>query len=132
MRYEWDGELCHRIDLLDKAETLASHDDPVSRWLAAYVQGKALPLPNVAQAKTPFQARMRKALLNIPIGEVLSYGTLAKQLNTSPRALGQALGANPLAIMIPCHRIVAVSGLGGYHYGSAWKACLLQHESKSR
>jgi len=132
MRYEWDDELCHRIDLLDEAVALPSHDDPVSRWLAAYVQAKALPLPNLAGPKTPFQARMREALLKIPVGEVLSYGALAKQLNTSPRALGQALGANPLPIMIPCHRIVGASGLGGYHYGSAWKGCLLQHESQPR
>lgn len=63
---------------------------------------------------TPFQQRVWKALQGIPYGELLTYGQLAKQLNTSPRAIGNACRANPIPIIIPCHRIVGQKGLVGY------------------
>ncbi len=89
---------------------------------------RCLPLPAVAPAPTPFQAKLRQALLNIPTGETRTYGELAKQLNSSPRAIGQSLGANPLPILVPCHRVVAVNGLGGFSGGEGWKEKLLGFE----
>lgn len=82
---------------------------------------------------TPFQQRVWQTLQRIPIGETLTYGTLAKQLNSHPRAIGQACKKNPIAIMIPCHRIVAANHLGGYsgeRQGRMMdvKKWLLQHE----
>jgi len=53
---------------------------------------------------------------------------LAKQLNTSAQGLGQALCANLFPILIPCHRVVSATGLGGFAYGTAWKKKLLQFE----
>ena len=61
-----------------------------------------------------FQQRVWQALSRIPSGSTLSYGVLAKQLQTGPRAIGQACRTNPIPIIIPCHRIVASNCLGGY------------------
>lgn len=63
---------------------------------------------------TDFQRRVWQALQNIPFGQVKTYGQLAKELNSSPRAIGNACRANPFPIVIPCHRVVAANGLGGY------------------
>ncbi len=63
---------------------------------------------------TPFQARVLKQLQKIPYGETRTYGEIAKTLKTSPRAVGNACRNNPLPIIIPCHRVVAASGIGGY------------------
>jgi len=125
--YAWDGYLCQRIWL--NQQSRISHDDPISRWLGAYFKdGIAAGMPALANAPTPFQAKLRSALLNMPIGNVQTYGALAKQLNTSAQGLGQALGANHFPILIPCHRVVSAKGLGGFAYGTAWKEKLLQFE----
>lgn len=82
---------------------------------------------------TPFQLRVWHALLDIPAGNWVTYGALAKQLGTAPRAVGQACGSNPLPILIPCHRVVAASGLGGFMHSALGaplgvKTWLLAHE----
>lgn len=82
---------------------------------------------------TPFQLRVWHALMHIPAGQPVTYGTLAKQLGSAARAIGQACGSNPLPILIPCHRVVAARGLGGFMHASSGaplnvKAWLLQHE----
>jgi methylated-DNA-[protein]-cysteine S-methyltransferase len=105
-----------------------SPDHPTALWLRAYFMGKHLPLPAIAPAKSEFQARLRNALRNIPCGELRTYGELAKILNSSPRAVGQALGANPLPILVPCHRVIAAHGLGGFSCGLEWKKRLLTLE----
>ena len=63
---------------------------------------------------TPFQLRVLDQLQQIPYGETRSYGDIAKILKTSPRAVGNACRNNPLPIIIPCHRVVAANGIGGY------------------
>lgn len=68
----------------------------------------------LAPAPTPFQRLFRVALCAVPVGEVVTYGELARQLASAPRAVGGACGANPLAIVVPCHRVVAADGIGGY------------------
>ena len=81
-----------------------------------YLEGKRstfdLPLRPLG---TPFQQRVWKAIKEIPFGQAVSYACLAKRINSSPRPVGAACGANPLPIIIPCHRVVASNlGLGGY------------------
>jgi len=125
---ELSGTVCHRIDLQSRDVPVCSPDHPVALWLRAYFHGKQLPLPKVAPATSEFQKRLRRALLRIPFGEVRTYGDLAKELNSSPRAVGQALGANPLPILIPCHRVVAANDLGGFTGGLEWKRKLLVWE----
>lgn len=82
---------------------------------------------------TPFQRRVWHALQNIPLGETLTYGQLAKQLHSSPRAVGNACRANPVPIVVPCHRVLAKQGLGGYDGQTSGqrldiKRWLLRHE----
>ena len=68
----------------------------------------------LASEGTDFQKKVWNALRRIPIGEVMTYGELAKSINTSPRAAANACRRNRIPILIPCHRIVAQKGLGGY------------------
>ena len=85
---------------------------------------------------TPFQKKVWRALQQIPVGQVLTYGELAQQLKTSARAVGNACRANPIPLVIPCHRVVSKSGMGGFA-GSRdgvpmkIKTWLLDHEGVS-
>ncbi|MBI1891088.1 MAG: methylated-DNA--[protein]-cysteine S-methyltransferase [Burkholderiales bacterium] len=93
----------------------------------------------LAKAGTAFQRRVWNAISAIPRGEVLTYGQVAKALKSAPRAVGQACGANWFPLVIPCHRVIASGGLGGFsnhdeetgfHVGV--KRWLLAHEGVSR
>lgn len=91
-----------------------------------------LPLPEIG---TPFQRKVWQAIAAIPRGEVLTYGQIARQIHSAPRAVGQACGANWFPLIIPCHRVTAANGLGGFaHHDDASgfhlsvKRWLLTHE----
>lgn len=82
---------------------------------------------------TPFQRRVWHALERIPRGELRTYGALAKALGSAARAVGQACGENHFPLVIPCHRVVAAGGLGGFAHARAGylleaKRWLLEHE----
>ena len=126
--YDWDGRCCSCIQLDGPAGACSSGDDPVSHWLQCYFAGQAASLPPLAKPRSAFQKKMRQGLLDIPRGETRTYGELAKSLGTAPRAMGQALGANPLPILIPCHRVVSATGIGGFSDGLSWKKRLLAFE----
>jgi methylated-DNA-[protein]-cysteine S-methyltransferase len=83
---------------------------------------------------TPFQNRVWRAISKIPAGEVLTYSELAHQIGSGPRAVANACGANKIPLLIPCHRVVAKNGLGGFMQGVDGglriKEWLLEHESK--
>lgn len=100
--------------------------------LDAYFEGalKKFDLP-LAPMGTAFQKKVWQAMSRIPFGATRTYGDLATELGTSPRALGGACGRNPIPIIIPCHRILAGNGgLGGYSGmdGTETKAFLLRLE----
>jgi methylated-DNA-[protein]-cysteine S-methyltransferase len=106
--------------------------DRVRSWVTS--PGHALVLP-LAERGTAFQRRVRDALLSIPSGEVRTYGELALILGSAPRAVGQACGANPFPLAVPCHRVVAANGIGGFAnardgYQIAAKRWLLNNEMK--
>ncbi len=87
-----------------------------ARALERWLQGRGewpreLPL---APTGTPFQQRVWRALREIAPGQRLTYGELAARLGTSARAVGNACRANPLPLLVPCHRVVAANGLGGF------------------
>ena len=88
-------------------------------------------LLSLAPRGTAFQQRVWRALLAIPYGETRSYAELAASLRSAPRAVGQANAANPIPIIIPCHRVVASNGLGGYSGGDglSTKRALLELEA---
>ena len=82
---------------------------------------------------TPFQRRLWAALCEIPRGKTVTYGELARRLGGEPRAVGQACGDNRLPIVIPCHRVVAANGIGGFAHSTGGylleaKRWLLAHE----
>lgn len=63
---------------------------------------------------TGFHAEVRRAMAAIPYGETRTYGDLARRLDAPAQAIGQACGANPIPVLIPCHRVLAANGLGGF------------------
>ena len=82
---------------------------------------------------SPFQRRLWDALCTIPRGKTMTYGELAQRLGAEARAIGQACGDNRLPIVIPCHRVVAADGLGGFAHSTSGylleaKRWLLAHE----
>jgi methylated-DNA-[protein]-cysteine S-methyltransferase len=79
---------------------------------------------------TPFQREVWAELTRIPYGQTISYGELARRVGRpkGPRAVGQANGKNPIPIIVPCHRVVASNGLGGYAGGLPLKQALLAGE----
>lgn len=82
---------------------------------------------------TPFQQRVWHAIAEIPPGFTLSYSELAERVGSGPRAVANACGANPVPVIIPCHRVVAKNGLGGFMQGReqgslSIKQWLLAHE----
>ena len=111
--------------------------DPVKKWLDAYLRGEAVqPVFSMEPKGTPFQKLIWQLLLEIPYGKTRTYGDLAREAarmlgkeKMSAQAVGQAVGRNPVAIIIPCHRCVGAGGkLTGYAYGVERKAWLLRHE----
>jgi methylated-DNA-[protein]-cysteine S-methyltransferase len=107
----------------------------VANELNAYFAhaGHRFELP-FAPRGTPFRLRVWTALLDIPVGQTLTYGELARRVGSAPRAVGQAVGDNPIPIVIPCHRVVAADGgLGGFMHSRIGfsqdiKRWLLRHE----
>jgi len=100
-----DREAADATPLLDEARA----------QLAAYFDGRLrdfdLPLTPVDDA---FHAAMRAAMLAIPYGETRTYGDIARALGTYGQPVGAACGANPLPVIVPCHRVLSATGLGGY------------------
>jgi methylated-DNA-[protein]-cysteine S-methyltransferase len=86
-----------------------------ARQLAAFFDGrlKDFDLP-LSPAGTVFENRVWQAMQEIPYGETRTYGDLAHATDSGPRAVGRACGRNPIPIVIPCHRVLARGGLGGY------------------
>jgi methylated-DNA-[protein]-cysteine S-methyltransferase len=118
----------------------AERDDvslaPVVAQLQAYFAGQltAFDLP-IELRGTPFQRRVWSALREIPYGETISYGELARRVGNpkASRAVGLANGRNPVAIVVPCHRVIGADGsLTGYGGGLERKVWLIEHEATHR
>lgn len=120
----------------------AQSDDGLSvfrlaaQWLDAYFGGEDLPpIPPLAPEGTAFRKAVWEALREIPYGEVTTYGAIAEKLawqgiQTSPRAVGGAVGRNPISILIHCHRVIGADGtLTGYAGGLEAKRFLLDMEA---
>ncbi|MES9845559.1 MAG: methylated-DNA--[protein]-cysteine S-methyltransferase [Candidatus Sedimenticola sp. 6PFRAG5] len=94
--------------------------------------GAGFTLPLV-MAGTPFQKRVWEELKAIPPGEVRTYGEIATELGSSARAVGNACRKNPIPVVVPCHRVVSASGIGGFSGQTGGplldvKRWLLEHE----
>ncbi len=132
----------HGVEFLYEHRLPVEPSDPfaceVQRQLQRYFQGRSsgfsLPLDMVG---TDFQQRVWRALVRIKPGSVRTYGEIAHELNSSPRAVGNACRSNPVPLIIPCHRVVAAAGIGGFAGATAGrrleiKRWLLAHEGVSR
>jgi O-6-methylguanine DNA methyltransferase len=102
----------------------------VLQQVRAYFAGEAISWRvQLAPAETPFQAEVRAELQRIRFGDTRSYGEIARTLGTSARAVGRANGANPVCVIVPCHRVVGADGsLTGFAFGEAIKQKLLALE----
>ncbi|MCG6898252.1 MAG: methylated-DNA--[protein]-cysteine S-methyltransferase [Thiocapsa sp.] len=133
----WLGETLTGVDLdppVERAEGgYATVPPSIQRQFSAYFEDRSGFDLAVALAGTAFQERVWDELRRIPPGKTRTYGEIAGLLRSSPRAVGQACRANPCPIVVPCHRVVASRGLGGFSGDSsgrklAVKRWLLRHE----
>ncbi len=126
------------IERVEESVFVAEPQAPLAveatRQLAAYFNSAkfCFDLPLLAVG-TEFQQSVWRQLLKIRPGQVQTYGDIAKAVGSSPRAVGGACRANPLMIVIPCHRVVARTGIGGYGgettgHNMQQKQWLLAHE----
>ena len=130
----WAEEgLLRQIELVPAAEP--DFPDPVTEQAAAelqeYFAGKRAEFTVAARPYgSAFQQRVWSALSRVPYGRVVTYGALAAAIGqpTACRAVASAVGKNPLLILIPCHRVVAAAGLGGFSAGLEAKRILLALE----
>ena len=90
---------------------LAEAADQLDAYFAGKLTRFDLPL---APAGSPFETRVWAAMRTIPYGETRCYGDLAEMVGSAPRAVGRCCGRNPIPIVVPCHRVLAKTGLGGY------------------
>lgn len=120
------------------AQTELASLDPVRQkemcaFLLSTLQGTPAVFPQGSpfiQKGTPFQQKVWQAISRIPQARTRTYGEIATELGTPhlARAVGQACKRNPLPLIIPCHRVVSASGMGGFSGGSQIKKTLLEHE----
>ena len=113
------GEAVSELDFLPADAPERAPTDVATQTVVTQLQGyfhdpRALVTVALAPEGTVFQQRVWKALRAIPAGTVLTYGELAARLGTAARAIGGACRSNPIPILVPCHRVVARQGLGGY------------------
>jgi methylated-DNA-[protein]-cysteine S-methyltransferase len=106
-------------------------------WLAEYFDGTSAAIDRLPldMRGAPFEKKVWKALCTIPPGQTTSYGAIAQALGSAgaSRAVGAANGANPIAIVVPCHRVIGSNGsLTGYGGGLDRKTWLLDHERRFR
>jgi methylated-DNA-[protein]-cysteine S-methyltransferase len=136
---ESDGRAVTRVTYLPLTERAQAPQDEVTERAAREVE-RYLADPEfrftvpLSPGGTPFQQRVWHALAAIPPGQSRTYGEVARMLRSAPRAIGQACGANRIALIVPCHRVVGAMGSMGGFMGSeegdpiAIKRWLLTHE----
>lgn len=132
LRFERPGQSGEASDPQREMRLLPVFDD-TCRWLDHYFGGQAPDFtPPLALRGTPFRQAVWEILLTIPYGQTMSYGEIAARLATprmSAQAVGGAVGHNPIAIIVPCHRVIGADGsLTGYAAGLDTKRRLLQLE----
>ncbi len=128
------GKLKEDLQIKDDEETLVK----AKKWLDRYFMGERPKISDIELAPigSEFSKKVWKMLCQIPYGKVTTYGKIAKEIakqsdngKMSPQAIGNAVGHNPISIIIPCHRVVGSNGsLTGYAAGIDKKIKLLEHE----
>jgi O-6-methylguanine DNA methyltransferase len=129
---EWREEMVTRIHL---SLEMPSELSKLAEEIAAHLEGGA-PCPEAEldmSACTEFQKQIYALVQAIPHGKTMTYGQVADLAGKpgAARAVGRAMATNPFAILVPCHRVVAKKGLGGYLWGTEMKEMLLRLERVS-
>ncbi|MEX0302360.1 MAG: methylated-DNA--[protein]-cysteine S-methyltransferase [Leisingera sp.] len=121
VRLAWSADGTGRTALLEQAL------DQLRAYFAGELTEFDLPLQVEG---SDFQRAVCEAMLAIPFGETRTYGEIAKDLRAPPQPVGNACGSNPIPVIIPCHRVLAATGLGGFsgQGGVETKVALLKHE----
>lgn len=122
------------VSMIYFAQEIPSEPSPLAEKIAAYLEGKAS-CPNVQldmSGCTGFQKQIYKMVQLIPRGATETYGQVAERAKRpgAARAVGSTMAANPFAILVPCHRVVARDGPGGYRWGREMKEKLLEMEKR--
>lgn len=131
-----DGEHLTRLTFLDMHCECVEKELPIfdeaMRWMDIYFGGKEPDFtPALKVGGTKFQKQICERLLKIPYAQTISYGELASEFpkKMAAQAVGGAVGRNPIALIIPCHRVIGANGeLGGYAFGTDLKRALLKLE----
>lgn len=128
VRVDWSGTTVHRVRF---APTGIPGDVPAP--IKQFCAGRAIDLrglSSIALCDDTVSARIYAAVREIPYGSTATYGAVARDVGTSPRAVGQAMARNPTPLVIPCHRVVAAGGIGGFSPSVEIKEELLAMEKK--
>lgn len=135
----FDGQAYDK-SLMDQVEGVDEREFPVFRktkeWLNIYFQGKDPGwLPELVLTGSPFRKMVAEEMMKIPFGKTVTYGEISLAISkkqgrkSSPRAVGGAVGHNPISLIIPCHRVIGINGkLTGYAGGLNRKTALLKNE----
>lgn len=132
---EMDQDVIYEVNFCDSHPTTLSKDSLVYQQLEEYFHGDrtqfSLPL---SFHGTPFQEKVWRHLTTIPYGETQSYKQVAEAIGypKAARAIGNACNKNPIALIIPCHRVTSASGLGGFGFHIDIKINLSEFESQSK
>ena len=125
----WDGNLIYRVRFAREGVV-----GPVPREIQRYCAGLPADLSSLESVATEGEstfARIYRAVQAIPCGETRTYGDVAREVGTAPRAVGSAMARNPTPIVVPCHRVVAKTGLGGFSPEIEIKEALLAMERRT-
>jgi methylated-DNA-[protein]-cysteine S-methyltransferase len=115
----------HETAIADTGPTAEARRQ-VEEYFAGTRQDFDLPL---APRGSEFQTRFWQVLAEVPYATTTTYGAMAKDFGSSPRAIGRANATNPICLILPCHRVIGTDGsLTGYAYGTDIKRALLEHE----
>jgi len=129
VQIRWSGTVVYQVRFSRTAIA-----GPVPVLIRQYLAGRQVDLTALASgtlAPGEAYARIYWEVRNIPYGETATYGEIAEQARTVPRVVGQALRRNPVPLIVPCHRVVSRSGLGGFTPDPEIKVLLLNMERKA-
>lgn len=125
---DYDNNVIHRVRFQRTADAA-----PVPVQFTRFLAGKGTdfsPLVSVATEGDSVYARIYRAVAEIPYGETRTYAEVARTANTHPRVVGNAMARNPTPLIVPCHRVVAANGIGGFSPDVEIKVFLLALEKR--
>jgi O-6-methylguanine DNA methyltransferase len=122
------------LEQLPSVPFIITHSDslPLQQYILKYMRGTVAGKLSCKLCGTPFQQDVWREIQKIEVGQTMQYADVATNIGRplSYRAVAQACAKNPLPLIVPCHRVVGKSNLGGYAYGIVWKEYLLSIEKR--